>query len=542
MRNKFTQLDVTLCPKMKRLDIWDNPGLGSIDVSKCPGLQYYNCANNSATNVDVSNNKELQKLICSYNRDCLKTLDVTHNPKLLYLDCSCNDISKLDLSKNTYLYYLMAFTNPLTKIDISYNPFLVQTYNKGVKADESNTCKGHSWTLDYGGDTSTGDDNKCFLCFDDSAKLVINKKVANNLLDATDRPHDEDNLPAKKERVTREMVVVTLYEMAGKPSVKGLKSRFKDVVKGAWYEDALLWGEKNSICVGYPYVTSDYFGVGKCVQRQDMALMLMRYAELMGYDRAIDFGRTDDYIDYYEIDYYAWEALTWAVTWGIMEGKGPAGSSKAEQKIGPHDKVTRKELESTIRIMLDKNNIKLKNIPVPSYQEAKVITDGDGVKYYVATNIKAKDLKKNLAIADKKSGGKYRITKITKKHGKIKGGTVTYVKPYNKYCSTAKIKDSIKLCGITFKVTSISKKAFKNNNVLTKVTIGKNVKSIGASAFENCSNLKTINSKSTVLKKVGKNALKGTPKKIIIKGSKRCIKPLKAGKKNSISSHHSPVL
>ena len=42
--------------------------------------------------------------------------------------------------------------------------------------------------------------------------------------------------------------------------------------------------------------------------------MLMRYAEYRGYERAIDFGRTDPFIDYYDIDEYAWEALTWAVT------------------------------------------------------------------------------------------------------------------------------------------------------------------------------------------------------------------------------------
>ena len=509
MKNKLTKLDVTCCPKMKRLDIWFNKGLGSIDVSKCPGLQYYNCAYNNATDVDVSHNPELQKLICSYNHDDLKKLDVTNNPKLVYLDCSCNGISSLDLSKNTYLYFLMAFTNPFTRLDISYNPFLVQTYRNGVKEDQSSVCKGHSWTISYGGDSSTGDDNKYFLCFDDAAELVIDSKIADSLLTAKDRPGDGDNLPSKEERVTREMVVVTLYEMAGRPSVEGLASRFKDVVKGAWYEDALLWGEKNSICVGYPYVSSDYFGVGKCVQRQDMALMLMRYAEIMKYERSIDFGRTDDYLDYYDIDYYAWEALTWAVTWRIMEGKGNPASSKSEQRIAPHDKVTRSELEATIKLMLEKNNLPIINIPIPAYIEKK------------------EDFKTNLDIADKSSGGMYRITKIKKKKGKVTGGTVTYLKPYKNNCTTADIKAATKIAGVSFKVTAISKNAFKNNKVLTKVTLGKNIKTIGASAFENCPKLKIIKCKSSVIKKVGKNAIKGTSKKLKITAPKKVRKTYK---------------
>ena len=367
MRNKFTKLDVTGCPKMKRLDVWDNHELGSIDVTKCPGLTYYNCANNGATKVDVSKNPQLQKLICSYNKEKLTELDVTNNPKLLYLDCACNGIKNLDLSKNKSLYYLMAFTNPLTTLDISHNPFLVQCYREGVKADESAICKGHSWTLDYGGDTSTGGDNIYLLVFDDATKLVIDNKVADELLNEKDRPGDEENLPAENQRITREMLVQTLYEMAGKPDVSGLKSRFTDVKADAWYYDALLWGEKNAICMGYPYVSSPTFGVGKCLQRQDMAFMLMRYAEYMKYERAIDFGRTDEYIDYYDIDYYAWEALTWAVTWNIMEGKGDPGAPKSQQRIDPHGKVTRDELILTIKNMWEVNHVPQTSIPIPAY-------------------------------------------------------------------------------------------------------------------------------------------------------------------------------
>ena len=351
--NHLTTLDVTGCPRMKRLDIWENEGLGSIDVSKCPGLQYYNCAYNNVTRIDVSRNPELVKLICSYNGD-LTSLDVSHNPKLVYLACECDGLTRLDLSHNPDLYFLQAFTNKFTTLNIGDNPLLIKTYKQGVKKSEYNVCKGHSWTIDLGGDTSTGGDNIYFLCFDDAVKLTMTPTAAADTDDEDDDPEYTDDL------ITREEAAQTLYELAGKPSVRGLTSRFTDVKHGAWYENALLWGEKNSICVGTPDIASSTFGVGKYIARQDLALMLMRYAEYKNYDRAIDFGRSDDFIDYYEIDYYAWEAVCWAATHHIMIGKGAPGAPKSERRIDPHGKATRQDFEDMISRMLEVNHVSTK--------------------------------------------------------------------------------------------------------------------------------------------------------------------------------------
>ena len=59
----------------------------------------------------------------------------------------------------------------------------------------------------------------------------------------------------------------------------------------------------------------------------------------------------------------------------------------------------------------------------------------------------------------------------------------------------------------------------KNNKYVTKVTIGKNVKKIGANAFYNCKKLKTITIYTTKLKMstVGKNAFKGVKKNVVVK-------------------------
>lgn len=347
--NKLTSLDLSNNPKMKRLDIWDNRGLKNVDISCCPGLQYYNCAYNNVTKLDLSHNPELNKLNCAYNS--ISKLDLSKNPKLVYLDCACNNISNLDLSNNTYLYFLQAFTNPFTKLDIGYNPFLIQTYKEGVKAAEYDVCQGHSWTIDYGGDVSTSGDNIYFLCFDDKVSLSASPKYSK----LTRIPGHFQSGTTTNDLISREAVVYILYKMAGSPSVSGLKSRFTDVQSGAWYENALLWGEKNSICMGYPYVSSKTFGVGEWIEREDLIFMLMRYAECTGYKRSIDFGRADDYMDYYDVDYYAWEAVTWAATYEMPIAKGKTNAPKEECKIDPHGFATQADFKNMFKDMLDNN-------------------------------------------------------------------------------------------------------------------------------------------------------------------------------------------
>jgi len=75
--------------------------------------------------------------------------------------------------------------------------------------------------------------------------------------------------------------------------------------------------------------------------------------------------------------------------------------------------------------------------------------------------------------------------------------------------------------------TAIANKAFKNNKKLKSVTIGKNVKKIGKEAFYNCKKLKRITIKTTKLKSVGKNAIKGIYKKATIKVPKKQLKKYK---------------
>lgn len=88
------------------------------------------------------------------------------------------------------------------------------------------------------------------------------------------------------------------------------------------------------------------------------------------------------------------------------------------------------------------------------------------------------------------------------------------------------IPDTIPLLGKKYKVKSIAANAFQKSK-MTGVSIGKNVRNIGKSAFMNCKKLKTIKIKSKKLKSVGKKAFKGIKAKAKIKVPAKKLKAYK---------------
>ena len=97
----------------------------------------------------------------------------------------------------------------------------------------------------------------------------------------------------------------------------------------------------------------------------------------------------------------------------------------------------------------------------------------------------------------------------------------------DKKATKVTVPATVTINGEEYKVTTISKDAYKNNKKLKSVVIGKNVKVIEKNAFNGCKNLKKIDVKSTVLKKVGKNAFKGIHKKATITVPKKKFKAYK---------------
>lgn len=114
------------------------------------------------------------------------------------------------------------------------------------------------------------------------------------------------------------------------------------------------------------------------------------------------------------------------------------------------------------------------------------------------------------------NGITYKVTKVVN----TKNAQVM-IKSLNKKKSSIVIPDYVTVKRVKCKVVSINKKALYKGTKLKKLTIGKNVQTIEDNTFNGCKNLKSITIKSTVLKKIGKNAIKGIYKKAVIKVPKK---------------------
>lgn len=90
-------------------------------------------------------------------------------------------------------------------------------------------------------------------------------------------------------------------------------------------------------------------------------------------------------------------------------------------------------------------------------------------------------------LTDAKKQAQYKVTKAGRS-----GGTVTYQKSMNGVKTSVTVPATVKVDGITYKVTGIAADAFRDNRMLKKVTIGKNVTSIGKRSFRGCSSLRTL--------------------------------------------------
>lgn len=142
---------------------------------------------------------------------------------------------------------------------------------------------------------------------------------------------------------------------------------------------------------------------------------------------------------------------------------------------------------------------------------------------------------------------KYKVT-----NAKTNGsGTVTLTGVKTKSITSASIGTTVKINGITFKVTAIAsqalkgcgklktvnisanitqigKDAFRGDKKLQKVTISSTaLKTIGNQAFYGCSKLSAITLKTSRLNSVGKNAVKGIGRKAVIRVPAKKVKAYK---------------
>lgn len=133
--------------------------------------------------------------------------------------------------------------------------------------------------------------------------------------------------------MSRAMLAQVLHNLENNPAAVA-KADFSDVASGIWYEAAVAWASENQIVTGY---TDGRFGSNDNISRQDMVVMLWRYANKpSAKNTALSFN------DAGKVSGYAREAMLWAVENGIINGKG-------NNMLDPLGSATRAEVAKVIQ-------------------------------------------------------------------------------------------------------------------------------------------------------------------------------------------------
>lgn len=151
--------------------------------------------------------------------------------------------------------------------------------------------------------------------------------VSNGLMTGTN-----DNTFSPNASLTRGMLVTILHRAANQPNASGSVS-FKDVESGSWYAAGVQWAAANGLVTGYD---DNSFRPNGNISRQELAVILWRYAQQLGISVATDGTTMPDFADRGEMAPWAAEAMAWAYRMGIISGRD-------ENHLAPNGGATRIE-------------------------------------------------------------------------------------------------------------------------------------------------------------------------------------------------------
>lgn len=137
---------------------------------------------------------------------------------------------------------------------------------------------------------------------------------------------------------SRSMIVTTLYRLEGEPVVDDAMD-FTDVAGDAYYAEAVRWAASEGIVGGYG---GGLFGSDDAVTREQLAVILYRYAVYKGYDVSIgEDTNILSYADFADLSEYAIPAMQWACGAGIVNGT-------SESTLTPQGEATRAQVAAML--------------------------------------------------------------------------------------------------------------------------------------------------------------------------------------------------
>ena len=152
------------------------------------------------------------------------------------------------------------------------------------------------------GDVDDGD------WFADAVRFVYENGMMNGVSETSFVPHAT---------TSRSMIVTILYRLEGEPVVDYAMD-FTDVAGDAYYAEAVRWAASEGIVGGYG---GGLFGSEDAVTREQLAVILYRYAVYKGYDVSVgEDTNILSYDDFADLSEYAIPAMQWACGAGVITG------------------------------------------------------------------------------------------------------------------------------------------------------------------------------------------------------------------------------
>ena len=128
----------------------------------------------------------------------------------------------------------------------------------------------------------------------------------------------EDTIFGPGQSLARAQFAIILYRMEGSPAVE-YTAKFPDVADNVWYTDAILWAAEAGVVTGY--TSTGMFGPSDQITREQMAVMMYRYANYKNKDTS-DMKSLDVFPDGNKVQQFAVDGMKWCTAKGIISGKG----------------------------------------------------------------------------------------------------------------------------------------------------------------------------------------------------------------------------
>ncbi len=120
---------------------------------------------------------------------------------------------------------------------------------------------------------------------------------------------------APEDKMQRCMMTTVLHRMAGEPAVN-YSALFRDIPDGQWYTAGTVWAGSLGVVSG---VEPSRFDPFSHVTRQEIVVILYRYAQRMGYDVSAS-ANLSGFGDAGAVASWGQQAVSWAVGSGILNG------------------------------------------------------------------------------------------------------------------------------------------------------------------------------------------------------------------------------